>query len=85
MPLVNRVRYGAGAGGLKHFSGLRYPQEGSGLGSMLGSLFSRLAPVAKTALKYGTKVAKKAASSELGRTLQQTAIEAAGQVSHFHP
>ena len=62
MPLIH-YNPGYGGGGLRIFESPAF-QDGSGWGSAIAGLFSRIAPAAKAALKMTAKVGKKALNSE---------------------
>ena len=74
MPLIHQVS--RGTGGLKIFEGPAM-QDGSGWGSLFGGLLKSVLPAAKSAAKYGAKMVKRAATSDLGRSLIDTGVNAA--------
>ena len=68
MPLRHH-NTGFGGGGLRVFQSPAF-QDGSGWGSFIAGLVSKVAPAAKSAFRVSKALGKKALNSELGQSLK---------------
>ena len=73
MALLRSHQTGTGGGLLKYHSASRI-QRGSGLFSFFGKLLSKLAPVAKSAVKAASTGIKQVAKSDLVKDLKDIAV-----------